>query len=1260
MSHSRTVGRLLALVSLIALLTFTMNAFGQGVQGSIAGTVRDASGAVIPGARVTLTNQGTNTVLTTTTSGEGSYVFTLINNGKYTVTVEKQGFQKATYRDVEVLPAQQYSLAVMMQVGAESQTVEVQAGQDLVNTTSSEVTGSVDQKQVLNLPLLGRNPIELIRTQAGTPGILAATRNTTTINGGRPGWTQTTQDGININDNFIRNNANDFVQNRPTSDTIAEFSIVTNTPGADSVGGTSQVRLVTPAGTNAFHGSVYDYNRNSALASNSFFNKRTNPPLPKNQLNLNQFGGRIGGPVLKDKLFFFGSYEGYRLRQQISNSNIVPINNNYLQGVFNITQLQNGYGTPKVNVPINILNMINSVYAVPGRYSQATLPTQNLAINPEIQKTFLSRVKGASLANSNNCGDSINTTCDVFKQTNPQNRDQEVARIDYNLNQKHSFEFVAQRYTDWAARTDFDNIDPVTKGNLATNVKMFVGAWRYMISPTLVNEVRIGDNTSIVPFKTGRAQDPTYFLDPGSANNNAPTLTGLGVTSPDFYFMPQGRTVTTRQYMDNATWTKGKHNIAFGGSFNRIAPHTYNYAGLSPTVIMGFASATVNNAYNLTAKDFRNAGYVVDGDKDAQGNTIRNGFTANTIAAINNYAAFLSGTMTQMSQTFNVKNIGSGYVAGYPNARRYSYSIWSPYVQDSWKVKSNLTVNAGLKWEYWTPLTEGDGLGLLPVIPSGKGITLKGAMLDPNAKVGPASTFWKPDYMQLAPNFGFAWDPFKNGKTSIRGGWSLSFVNEDMVTAANNALVGNPGLTGSVTQINLTSQLTGAPQIAPPTFTPNRSYLDQLNNYGVSTAAYAIDPHLKTPYAHQFNLEIQREVKWDTAIYARYVGTFGRDLWRGVDYNQQMSGSNADYVADFVRARSNYFACGGNPYGTGTCGQALQWIPQHLEAQGMLTYSSALTYIATGRPGTLADFWVTNRSTFTSAPNLFLPNPNIYALDALINGAHSNYNALQIEARRPMKNGLGFQVNYTWSKLLSDAAGNSQSRFEPLLDNARPNLDYGRSEYDLNHVINSNFIYELPFGRGKRFLGGAAGAVDRVIGGWSVSSIVRWQGGNPFSILSGYGTYNRTSRSTGNTAYSTLSKSQIKNLLGFYNVNGKLYWINPSVINPVNGYGVGTDGPTYTPTYTGQVFYNPESGQTGNFQKLSFNGPGAFDWDFSVAKKTRLTERINTEFRADFFNFTNSAQWWVADYNINSSTFGRITSTTVSPRIAQLSLRVNF
>jgi hypothetical protein len=1230
--HSQFRRTIESLVICALLLLFAgLPVVAQVIQGSVAGVVKDPTGAAIPGATVTLINAGTNDLKTTQTSGEGSFVFNLVSNGTYKLTFEKEGFASQTYSDVLVTPGQQYSLVATLKVGAKSETVEVVAGQDIVNTSSSEVSGSVTQNMMQNLPLNSRNPISLIHTMAGTPGVTL--RETTSINGGRSTWTQLTQDGISIQDNFIRSNALDFVQNRPTSDTVSEFSIISTNPGADMVGGSSQVRLRTPNGTNAFHGSVYEFNRNSALAANTFFNKHANPQVPKPFLNLNQFGFEMRGPVIKNKLFFYGMYEGYRQARQVSENITVPVNPDYLTGTYRYVTTT---GTVQA---VNVLDLINK---------NIPAGTKPLTIDPTIQKNLLSAVKSGN-GNAFNCGDStstrsLNTNCYRFNQPRKTNRDQEQFRLDYNMTQKHALEFVFQRFTDYDDRTDIDYFNNPPKASLATNVKLFVGAWRWTINPNFLNEFRAGDNSSVVPFINNVQAPEPWFATSGG------TVTQLSVTNPNIQFLNQGRNVTSRQYIDNATFTHGSHNFKFGGSYMAADPHTYNFAGLAENLTFGFTSGTSMGAYSLTNSKLPVASA-----------------SSTTASNMNAYAAILSGVISSYSKSFYTKSPKDGsFTPGYPNTHLYHSAIWDYYGQDDWRVRPNLTVTAGLKWEYWTPIQDLNSVALLPVIKSGDFV---GSLLDPNGSYHVVKNFWNGDKMQFAPTVGFNWDPFRDGKTSIRGGYAMTFVNEDNVTAAENAIIGNNGLTATVNPVSQALRLSdGVPAVPTPAFNPNRSYTQAMTDFGVTTAAYGIDPNLRTPYVNQFNFGIQRELGWDTAVEARYVGSLGRDLWRGVDYNQQTAMKNSGYVNDFMAARSNLFLCGAiNAPSTCAAGQKLTWFPT-FDQGGLLTNGTVINDVQQGLIGELANLYVTNPGLFPSAQKTFLVNPNIYVADGLVNGGNMNYNSLQMEVRHRMRHGMQFQANYTYSKSLADqeASGSGvtgslgyQNRFEPFMDNARPHLNYGRSPYDISHAINTNYVIELPFGKGRKFLSNANGLLDRIVGGWKVASVTSWQTGSPFGIMSLRGTYNRTSRSNVNTAYSTLSRSQMKDLLGVHDVNGNLYWLDPKVIGP-NGQAVGADVLSYNPTFTGQAFFNPLPGQVGNMQKLLLSGPSVLSMDLQLAKSVKFTERFGAEYRLDAFNALNHTTFYIGDQNINSSTFGRITSTGIGARVIQMSLRVKF
>jgi hypothetical protein len=1235
----------------LSLLLFVANASAQNALGRLAGVVRDQTGAVVPGAKVSITNEGTGVqVMNTTSNQEGVFIVPQMSPGSYTVKIEASGFKTGSYKEVKVEPGQEYSLVAALEIGAASEVVQVTAGTDLVNTSTPEISNTVIRRQIVDLPLNGRNPIELIRLQAGVVGL--PTRTSTTINGGRPTWTQVTKDGINIQDNFIRTNSLDFVPNRPTADTIGEFTITTNTQGADAAGGSSQVKLVTPAGTNEFHGSLYEFNRNSALGANTWFNnatldRLTGKTVARPFLNRNQFGGNIAGPVLapkkvfgplggwndnRNKLFFSFSYEGFRQRTQTTQNNTVPANNDLLDGVFR-------YVRPSDNTiqSVNILNVRPGV-----------------VLDQKLKSLILGRFPSSALVNNFDVGNStaartLNTAGYRYLQSDANDRNQYEFRFDFKPTENHSFEFVHQRFKETDDRTDLDAINQRPKVFTSSDVKFLVGAWRWSATPTFNNELRIGANLAPVAFENSEDFIGTIFP------------TALGLTNREVQFQPQGRDTRTFQYIDNASYVKGNHSLQFGGSLQKIKVRPYNFAGRFPTVGLGF-SASSPAAIQLTQADF--PGSSINPTDLANANALR---------------AFLGGVVSTVAQTFQVNSKTSGFVPGIPNQNNFTFDNWALYLQDNWRVKPNLSLRLGLKWEYFSPLREDNDLQLLPVL---RGGTSKDALLDPSASIDfVKGGYYDKDLNNFGPSIGLAWDPFKNGKTSVRAGYTMAFVNEETITVARNAGVGNAGLQ---TAVNLLNQFTtvnaGVPVVNSPTFKVPRNLSDQLGT-GLTAAIFGIDQKLKQPYVHQISVSVEREIGWDIAVEGRYVSTLGRDIWRGIDYNQVNAGVNQTFLADFQRARSNGFLALNTPVSTpgcttATCGvfnpafnanlagsQALTVIPNF--GGGSLTNATVRNNIQTGQAGSLADFYLASAgATIAQQARSFFLNPGntgIYAADLILNGGKTDYHSFQSEVRRRFKGGIFGQLNYTFSKVLSNTPGTTQARFEPFIDNDRQGLEKTRADFDVTHVINGSTIVELPFGRSKRFFNGGGAVAERIVGGWQVSSIVHYQSGAPISILSGRGTFNRGGRSGGNPANSTLTPDQIKNLFKITKqADGRVFYINPSVTDSATGRATGPDNLTNTAGFAGQVFFHPSAGQIGSLQRLQFDGPSQVSWDFGVIKRTRISENKDLQIRADFFNFLNHPLFFVGDYNIDSANFGRITGLNFGPRVVQVSGRFTF
>jgi hypothetical protein len=1201
--------------ALILILVFAAFSFAQTNFGRLAGTVFDTSGGVLPGANVTITNEATNQTQTVVTNERGAFLFPQLSVGTYKVAIELQGFKTATYPGVAINVGQEYSITARLEIGQLTETVVVEGGTPLVQTTTPEVSKTVSQAQVLQLPLLNRDMTNLIRLSSGVIGNLNAARMNTGINGGKPSWTQVTQDGINVQDNFIRTNSVDFLPNRPTSDNVAEFSITTSVSGADSAGGASSVRMVTPSGSNTFRGSVFTTRRDSDLASRTYFDQKAGNAKP--MLKRNQPGGRLGGPVLKNKLFFFGYYEGWRQTTAGAQNVTIPANPDTLKGVFRYV------GTDGQLHSVDLL--------------QAT----GMSADPKMWSDVLSKIADATNVNNTDRGDSkpgrlLNTAGYRFNQLDINSRNYFGGRLDFEASASHHFEGVLTYFKEDDDRPDLDFYSgagqrPYTY--TTAPVKRFVGAWRWLITPRLQNEVRGGANLAPVRFES-KYQSGAYRY--AGQTGTLP----LTLQDPEVNFLPQGRYTNTYQFNDNASFLMGDHALQFGGSLQRIHVNPYNYEGTIPTIGWGFSAAA---PASTTLKASMFPGGISSADMS----------TAQTLLGL------VSGTISSVAQTFQVQNQTSGYVPGYYSNRNFTLNNIAAYAQDSWRVKPNLTVRYGLKWEFYSPLREDNNLGFFPVLNGGN---FQDVLMDPAATVSFVNGgLYNADRNNFGPTIGFAWDVFKDGRTSIRGGYSLTFVNEETVTVGQNFMNQNAGMSTGVT---LSSQYTtlgaGVPVPAVPAFKTTRTTADQMALSATGSIGM-IDPNITQPRVHQVSVGIQRELPWSMGVEARYVGTFGRDIWKGVDYNQiKVPQVFAD---DFQKARSNgYLALAAkgtfNPAYDSTVTGSVPLAVLTNYGGGSLTNSTVRTYIQQNEVASLAD-WYVSQARLSSALAAFYPNPGIYQVGAMINDGWQNYNALQVELQRRYRNGFMANFSYTWAHTRSNGGGNGQNRFEPYLDNNRKNLDEGRSYWNVNHNLKANLIVDFPFGAGRHWLNNKGRVVNGIVGGWQASSIINWQSGAPLGIYSSRGTFNRANRSGFNTATTSLTPENIQGMMGvYYMPDGRIFYINPSTIGP-DGRAVGADNLNNT-GFTGQLFSNPTAGGVGNLPILAFDAPASLQVDAALSKRFRILNKYSIEFRGEAFNLFNGVYFFAGDMAINSTTFGRITSVAVPSRVVQITARFEF
>ena len=1173
----------------------------QTATGRISGTVLDPTGAAVQDALITIRSEASGATFSVVTSSAGGFTAIDLPAGIYAVEVEVPGFRRHVVQSVKVDVATETSLPpIRLEIGEITVVVEVEGGVSQVQTTTAELTSTVTSGQIVDLPLINRDPLGLIHLQAG---VVSAGRANTAINGQRTSFSNVTLDGINIQDNYIRGNGLDFLPNRTLLDQVAEFTITTQNANAAVSGGSSHVSFTTQSGGSEYHGSLYWHNRNSALSAAEWFSNRQG--LPKPTLNQNQLGGSLGGPILKNKLFFYTNYEAFRrLSEALDNAEILTAEAR--RGIFR-------YFDQNENLQqVNVLRM------------------QALQVDPAA-RVILDQIPGPDQINNFDVGDSDrdqlrNTAGYRFLTRNDSDRDAVTNRFDWTLSAKHlvsaTYQYTRERNQRPDAGNGYHRI-PVVQDFGHTNFLSL--AWRWSPGPRWSNELRGGFNLAPGDFRT-------------SENRGDVLLTGFLFRNPVVNFDPQGRYTDTFNFMNNTAHQRGNHSLRFGVQTQQVRVETFDSFGTLPTFSLNIEP---DSQFALATRFFPGR------------------IDSNDFFAAERLLATLGGIVGQARQTFNITDRNSGFVPGSEFRRRYALDSVALYFQDGWRVTPRFTLNLGLRWEYFGRFDERDGLMLNPVSrPGGIFDMLRSdAILDfAGSEVG--RPLWEADLNNYVPNVGIAWDLFGDGRTAIRAGYSINYVNDEVTQAAQNATRANDGLQGTAREINLDLFLSGAlleidtPEFRVPRNVSENQALDPL------AALFTIDPRLRTPYVQQWNFGIQHDLGWDTVFEVRYVGNKGTKLLRAFDFNQVILRENG-FLEDFLRARSNGFLAEArtgefNPeFDAGIAGSRPLTFSPRLDQEGLLSDPTFQGLIKRGEPGGLAFLYIFNG--FTEGTDVgFRRNRNALVTDMLTNFSNSSYHALQTEVRRRAAEGLVFQANYSFSKVLTDSSG-TQVRFDPFLDIAQPDLERARAEFDLNHVFNLNFVYELPFGPDRRW---NKSRLEKLIGGWTISSIFTWQSGAPVSILSGRGTINRVGRGE-NTAVSNLTREQLDEIVGFRMTADGPFFIAESAINPLDRRAVAPDSAEREP-FPGQVFFHPDPGEAGTLQRRLFSGPSALALDFALNKTTRLTESQSVRFGARFSNFLNHPTFLSGDHFLDATQFGRVTSSLTGARVIELHLRYSF
>lgn len=1284
-----------AFLTMLSLLVFAAASFAQSNTGRLVGTVSDPSG-VIPGATVVVTDNKTGKERTVVASDDGSFAVPQLEAGTYTVRVSAPGHKTFSANEVKIDTGRDYSLNAVMEVGDVSATVEVTAGADILNATTAEISNTVSPRQIQELPLNGRNPLSLIQLQAGTASNGA---QNTSINGQRPSATNITRDGLNIQDNFIRTNAADFTQQTPSVDDVAEFTVTTQNAGAEQGYGASQVQLTTPRGENEFHGAIYEYNRNSKFGANRFFNNAQgvyapNDPLvvaglqqagaprsPRTFRNFNQFGGRLAGPIMKNKLFFFFNYEGLRDRQSQSTLRTV-LTQNARQGIFTYR------ATCTTGCPAGITNgqlVSVNLFNIP-------ITGGPTGINPIIQSRFLANIP---LGNSIESGDQRNTTGYRFNQLANDDRNSFTTRLDYDINDRNTINAVYNWQKENQLIPDFGDNNGFTQVPAAAAISpndFYVVAWRTTPNANLTNEVRAGYVRNFPQFPTTQPQQPNQF----SQTNIAAGLLAGFITNPESTFLFQGRKTKTWTFQDNAEYMYGNHSFRFGAQFNVFRTLRLNAGGVLPTYVLSVGI----NTPQISASQFTNAALFPGGVSTTDRTTA------------NNLYALLGGIISAESQTFNVVDRESGFVPGEGFRQDYAYENYNFYFSDQWRVSPKLTLNLGLRYEVWPAVRERNGVLTEVIIP--EGTDPRAALLNPagglqaiGGNAGGGGRLFKTDKNNFAPVVSFAYAPnFKNsfmnmlfpgeGRTVLRGGYRISYFNDEFLKGSSGEGDQNSGLRENAARSNLNERVGAEGTIATPTVLLPRTFVQNNARLGSLGSIVTVDPNIQVPMNHEYNFGIQREIGWQTALEVRYVGAFSSNGTRYTDVNP-VDIFNNGFLNDYLIARNNLaineaerqrqIAAGQTPIASsaaynpalagsqpltvfnnlgvlsstfGGIGAAPgQILPSGATAPstGVAGNATVLANLTGGTPGQLA---ITYAASFLSGTVPLLQNPNVGLAGFLTNSARYNYNGLQIELRRRFAGGLYFQANYTLQKTLTNSPGTDQRRFEFQVDPRFDEFEYGRATYDQTHIFNFNSIYEFPFGKGKHFFGDATGLLNHLVGGWQFNSIVRIASGAPFAILDPRGTASTNARSARMTANSSLTKEEIEGLTGVFRTANGVFFIDPSVIDPTTGRAANGIG---SPTFNGQVFFNVPPGQYGQLERNFLNGPSYFNIDASLFKNIQITERVRLQLRVEAFNLFNHTNFGITatqqSQSINSANFGRLT-TTFAPRVVQLAGRIEF
>jgi hypothetical protein len=1322
----------------LALSTLVL---AQTATTSLRGTIYDAKGAVVSGATITITNPATRFTRTNKSDGQGDYQFLELPPAKYDLVVNAAGFATMKQSGLELQVATPATLNVNMQVAGGTVTVEVSGTAPQVNTQDASLGHAFGADQIADLPFEGRDPAGILSLQTGVvftgnSSHLASSSDSRagSVNGARSDQTNITLDGVDDNDQLLGTAFAGAI--RAPLDSLEELKVTTSNSDADSgrsSGG--QVSLVTKSGTNHVHGSFYIYNRPTFTTANDWFNKAAQ--IGEGETNTapfllrNTFGANVGGPIIKDRLFFFAAYEGQRKRENLQVTRVVPS-----------AAMQTGsisyFCTQDPTCPSSGVETLNAAQI-------AAMDPNCLGLHTCAQpgpNPLLANIGGASpgalfpqypASNTTTVGDGFNYVGYTFSSPLPASQNAYVAKLDYILskNGNHRLFLRGIMNNDRTAERNL-NIPTSATGDGGEefpgqpeaqtehdNNKGFTAGYTATFSSTLINNFRFGYISQLINLQGLQSQPTVHFRGMDDINALTPTI---------------NTHVPVKNIVDDLTKVIGNHSLQIGVNYRQVD-------NLRESNAQNFFTAETN-VYWLFDSGISNTGQSLDpaAINPATNQQFYPAVDPDYSASYDFAMAALTGMITNVGSNYELNKNLNVIPGGQLVPRHFRDHEYEFYGQDQWRIKPNLTFTYGLRYSILQPPYENTGTQVAPTVSLHDWFSQRGAAAAEGQAYEPLVGFalsgqangkqpyWGYDYKDFAPRFAFAYSPKADdgfarklwggpGKTSIRAGYGIYFDHFGegitntfdrngsfgLTTAINNAAgVLTPDTAPRFSGLyNIpTTSAGGIPIVEPPPTGPFPVYPpDQIGNGGFAIT-WGLDDKLKTPYSHVIDFSITRELPSNFVFEASYVGRFAHRLLQEEDLAEPVNlkdtvGGQTYFQAAQALARQ-YKTGGPNATDISQITPALvgnYWQnlfptaagPASTQIFGCAPNANGITTVtATQAMYDLFDCYAGNETTAletTDEPGANGVNSGCFPACATINGqltngnvfyspefsslfawrstGDSNYNAGQFSLRH-RSGGLEFDLNYTYSKSIDEGSNAERiNEFEgfgfgsQIINSWFPQQNRAVSDFDTTHIVNANWVYQLPFGRGKHFGSGMGRVANSVFGGWTVSGLWRWSSGYPFSLFSPEWATNFQLESQAVPLSSARPKTGSFTVAQASGGTGPNVFQDPGITDPTN------------PNAAINLFRPAYPGEAG--LRNGLRGPGTFDVDTTVTKSWPIKESQLVKFSWSMYNVTNSARFDVGTMQLNSnnylsssSSFGNFSSTLSNPRVMEFMLRYVF